>query len=109
MRERTLVGKVPVDIPEVIPPRSLVILRAADEKTPDWKKDVGRKFRVGYYNRRDGLDCVWLVNEKGEYEQTTDRLSLLRYFSIEKLSRERDYYGESRPTLRPLRPARQKA
>jgi len=42
------------------------------------------------------------VNEQGEYEQTTDRRTLLRYFSIEKLSRERDNYGQTRPKLRPF-------
>ena len=27
---------------------------------------IGRRFRIGYYSRQDGLDCIWLVNEKGE-------------------------------------------
>jgi hypothetical protein len=103
MRERTLVGKTAIDVSEVIPPRSVVVLRASDHATPAWKHDVGRRFRVGYYRRRDGLDCIWLVNDAGEYEQTTDRKTLLRYFSIEKLSSERDCYGESRPKLRALR------
>jgi hypothetical protein len=30
---------------------------------------------------------------KGEYEQTTDRRYLLRDFTIEKLTNERNYYG----------------
>ena len=60
-------------IPKTIPPRSRVRLVEADRKTPSWRKHIGRQFRVGYYSRKHGLDCIWLVNEKGEYEQTTDR------------------------------------
>jgi hypothetical protein len=106
MRERTLIGKKAIDVPEVIPPHSVVVLRAADQSTPDWKKDVGRRYRVGYYSRRDGLNCIWLVNDAGDYEQTTDRVTLLRYFSIEKLSKEKDYYGQGRPPLRELKSRR---
>jgi hypothetical protein len=57
--------------PKVIPPRSRVRLIRADKKTPSWHQDVGRQFRIGYYSRQDGLDCIWLVNENGGYEQTT--------------------------------------
>ena len=41
------------------------------------------------------------MNEKGEYEQTTDRDSLLRYFAVEKLTDERDYYGVHKRKLGP--------
>jgi hypothetical protein len=80
-------------IPRVIPPRSRVRLVRADKRTPSWDKDLGRQFRVGYYSRKDGLDCIWLVNENGKYEQATDRDFLLKYFQIECLSRERNFYG----------------
>jgi hypothetical protein len=90
-------------VPEIIPPRSRVRLVRADTKTPSWRKDIGRQFRIGYYSRQDGLDCIWLVNEKGEYEQTTDRDFLLRYFVIESLTNERDYYGMHKRRLGPLR------
>jgi hypothetical protein len=75
----------------------------ADAATPQWKNEIGRIFRIGYYNRQDGLDCIWLVNEKAKYEQTTDRDFLLRYFEIERLSDEPDYFGIRKPKLRPLR------
>lgn len=97
-------------IPKVIPPRSVVILASIDERrTPDWRIDRGRMFRIGYYNRSDGLDCLWLVNDAGEYEQTVDRKTLLEHFVILKLSNERDIYGESRPALKPLRIANKPA
>ncbi len=92
-----------VKIPKVIPPRSRARLVHADRRTLLWREDIGRQFRVGYYSRQDGLDCIWLVNEKGEYEQTTDRESLLRYFDIEKLTDERDHFGVHKRRLGPLR------
>ncbi|MGB7157880.1 MAG: hypothetical protein WBD40_07425 [Tepidisphaeraceae bacterium] len=91
----------------MVPPRTVVILTSIDaESTPDWKDDRGRIFRIGYYNRNDSLDCIWLVNDDGVYEQTTDRASLLKHFVILKLSNERDLYGKDRP---PLKPRRRKA
>jgi hypothetical protein len=90
-------------IPKVIPPRSRVRLVKADRRTPTWRKDVGRRFRVGYYSRKDGLDCIWLVNEDGEYEQTTDREFLLKYFEIERLSDERNFYGVGKRRLVKIR------
>jgi hypothetical protein len=43
------------------------------------------------------------VNETGEYEQATDRDGLLRYFTIVRLTDERDYYGMHKRRLGPLR------
>lgn len=94
-----------MDLPQIIPPKSTVQLVRADAKTPMWKTQVGRLFRIGYYSRQDGLECIWLVNASGEYEQATDREGLLRYFEIKKLSRETDCYGESKRPLRPLKKA----
>jgi hypothetical protein len=44
----------------------------------------------------DGLDCIWLVNEDGEYEQTTDHSFLAKYFKIEVVSKEKSLYGRHR-------------
>jgi hypothetical protein len=96
--------RLPSRIPRIIPPRSVVILASVDQhRTPDWQEDRGRIFRIGYYNARDGLDCIWLVNDAGKYEQTIDRTSLLKHFVILKLSNEKDLYGTSRPKLRPVK------
>ena len=67
-------------LPEIIPPRSVFRLARCDLRTKGWKADVGRVFRIGYYSRQDGLDTIWLVDELGKYEQTTDRDFLLKYF-----------------------------
>ena len=79
-------------IPKIIPPRLRIRLVRADNQTPSWRKDIGRQFRVGYYSRKDGLDCIWLVNEGGAYEHTADRGSLLKYFDVEHFSQEKNFY-----------------
>jgi hypothetical protein len=78
-----------------IPPKSVVRLG----------RGTGRIFRVGYYARRDGLDCIWLVNDKGEYEQTIDHDFLLKRCDIIVVSEETDLYGKHRPKLPPIRKA----
>jgi hypothetical protein len=75
----------------------------ADGAARKWKLNVGRRFRIGYYSRNDGLDTIWLVNDAGEYEQTTDRGFLLKYFKIVKLSGEKDFFGKNRRRLPRLR------
>ena len=89
--------------PKVIPPRSRVRLIRADKRTPEWRKDVGCQFRVGYYSRKDGLGCIWLVNENGEYEQTTDRKFLAKHFDLERLSNETNLYGVGKRRLGRIR------
>lgn len=95
-------------VPKIIPPRSMFRLARSDVKTPTWKKDVERVFRIGYYSRQDGLDDIWLVNEKGEYEGTADRDHLLKYFEPVKISRETNLYGVGKPQFRPLRRVRRR-
>jgi hypothetical protein len=48
------------------------------------------------------LDCIWLVNENGTYEQTTDRAFLLKYFDVEHLSQEKNFYGRGKRRLRKI-------
>jgi len=81
---------------KVIPPRSVVRLLSP------WGNDQGRVFRIGYYGRQDGLNCVWLVNESGSYEQTTDQKSIEEDFEVLKLSDETDLYGADREAFGPL-------
>lgn len=81
---------------EVIPPRSIVKL------TAPWGEDKGRLFRIGYYSRQDGLNCVWLVNSEGVYEQTTDQESITRDFEVLKICDETDWHGLSRQTIGPI-------
>ena len=87
----------------VIRPLSVVRLVKANVDTPLWKNQVGREFRVGYYNKKDGTDCVWLVNDKGEYEQTVEQDCLLQFFEIVQKSNERSFFGTNRPPLPALR------
>lgn len=80
---------------DVIPPRSIVRLNAR------WRDNQGRIFRIGYYHRKDGLDCVWLVNERGEYEQTTSQRSIREDCTVLELSDETDLFGIARQPLAP--------
>ena len=91
--------------PIPIAPQSVVRLARADGKTPSWRKEIGRIFRVGYYSRQDGLDCVWLVNDEGKYEQATDHEFLYRYFDIIYFAEDTNWYGRRRPRLGPIRRA----
>lgn len=89
-------------LPSAIPPCSVFRLVHSDAETPEWAGDVGRVFRIGYYSRQDGLDVIWLVDDQGKYEQTTDREFLLRYFDPIQISDENDLYGDNKPQLGPL-------
>jgi hypothetical protein len=80
---------------KVISPRSVVKLLSP------WGNDQGRVFRIGYYSRQDGLNCVWLVNESGTYEQTTDQKSIDEDFEVLELSAETDMYGVDHEALGP--------
>lgn len=90
-------------LPKTIPPLSRVRLVRVDKRTPSWRRDMGRQFRVGYYSRKDGLDCIWLVNENGKYGQTTDRDFLKEYFQVEHVSREKNFYGIGKRRLGKIR------
>ncbi len=83
-----------------IPPCSVV--QVAKSPSRPWMKNVGRRFRIGYYGWADGLDCIWLVNEKGKYERTIDHEFLNRYFEVESISKERRLYGRNRPQFESL-------
>src|SRR5260370_36099441 len=89
-------------LPKVIPPGSVVRLVKADASVPAWRARVGEEYRVGYYRRTDGLDSIWLVNAKGEYQASTDRIRLARYFAVTSLSWGKDVFGDSRPPLQRL-------
>jgi hypothetical protein len=86
-----------------IPPKSIVKLVRFDAKTPAWADDINKIYRVGYYSKQDGLDVIWLVNDSGEYEQTTNQASLANYFTVLEVADEDDYFGDSREPLGPTR------
>lgn len=45
----------------------------------------------------DGLDCIWLVDNDGKYEQALNHDYLNKFFEIESISKERSLYGRNRP------------
>jgi hypothetical protein len=68
-----------------------------------WEDQKGKTFRIGYYRKQDGLDCVWLVNADAEYEQTTDQLSIQTEFDVLELSDETDFFGVDRTIIEVFR------
>jgi hypothetical protein len=80
----------------VIPPLSIVKVTSDD---PDWRDQKGTIFRIGYYRKRDGLDCVWLVDDVGDYVQTADQESIRRHFTVLELSQDDDLFGTNRPVI----------
>lgn len=84
---------------KVVPPRSVVRLTRFDRSVPAWKKQVGKRFRIGYYNPTHGLGEVWLVDDRGAYVGTATQAQIRRYFAIERLSKDTDYFGLGRRRL----------
>jgi hypothetical protein len=89
--------------PFPIPPRSIVAVK--DVPRSPWAKKIGRAFRIGYYSRTDGLDCIWLIDENGQYRETLDHDYLDKFFEIRSISKEHSLYGLGRPPFPPLKPA----
>jgi hypothetical protein len=79
--------------PEIVPPGSVVRLMRSDDTTPTWRGREGQTFRIGYYTPNDGLNVIWLVNETGEYIETVDRETLVRFFNLESISEEGNHFG----------------
>jgi hypothetical protein len=83
-----------------IRPGSVIIVKSSPNKS--WQKNIGRRFRIGYYSRQDGLDCIWLVDDKGKYGQTVDHEFVHQHFEIKDVSKERSLYGKNRPRFGPI-------
>jgi hypothetical protein len=64
----------------------------------------GEIWRVGYYSKQDGLECIWLVDKKGEYCWTADAKWISEVFEVVRASKEKDVFGLRRPQMRSLSP-----
>jgi hypothetical protein len=97
----TVKPKKKYSFPVPIPPCSVVCVRR-DVSKP-WASKAGRVFRIGYYSKMDGLDCIWLVDESGSYDQTIDHECLNKFFEVQSLAKERSLYGRGRPQFSPMK------
>jgi hypothetical protein len=91
--------------PEIILPLSVVRVVKVTENEPEWRGYEGRVFRVGYYRKNDGLDCVWLVDDEGNYGETVDQEMIRTHFEVLEMSGETDLFGVNRPVIGPRRAA----
>ena len=82
---------------------SVVRLMRFHGERRSWHHEKGRVFRVGYYSPQDGLDCIWLVNDEGKYEQTTDHEYLYKYFDVIQFAEHTNWYGRRRQQIPPIR------
>lgn len=74
------------------------IMRVKSKPDSPWLDKKGFVCRVGFYSESDTLDVVWLVDENGDYVETTDQADLTDWFEILFDSQNNDYFGnESRP------------
>jgi hypothetical protein len=85
----------------IIPPLSLVQVARVTANEPDWVGYEGRIFRIGYYSKNDGLDCVWLVDDEGIYGEAVDQEMIRTHFIVLQLSDETDLFGVDRPVIGP--------
>jgi hypothetical protein len=85
-----------------IPPRSVLRLIKLWPHARKKGHEVGEIWRVGYYSKQDGLDCIWLVNTEGVYDWTSDHDWLYRKFEVLSLSNEDDFHGDDREVMLPL-------
>src|ERR1700761_741079 len=64
----------------VIPPLSDVKLVRSSPEHQASEEELGRIYRIGYYSHQDGLDCVWLVDDQGNYASTTNQTAIVSSF-----------------------------
>jgi len=91
----------------VLPPLSVVRIAKVPEDKSDWAGQEGRVFRKGYYRKRDGLDCVWLVDDDGNYCKTVDQEMIRTHFEVITLSPVTDLFGVNSAVIQavPIVPA----
>ena len=68
--------------PSIVPPLTVVQVTNVTANESNWKDYEGRVFRIGYYRKDDGLDCVWLVDDEGVYLEAVDQEMIRTHFKI---------------------------
>jgi hypothetical protein len=85
-----------------ISPRSILRLVKLWPNARKQGHEVGELWRVGYYSKKDGLECIWLVNTEGVYDWTSDHDWLYRKFEVLSHSDEDNLYGYNRDILQAM-------
>jgi hypothetical protein len=86
------VGSTTMEGLMIIPPRSVVRVVRVTESESAWSGYIGRVFRIGYYSKQDGLDCVWLVADDGAYLESVDQEMIRTHFEVLERSEETDLF-----------------
>jgi hypothetical protein len=85
-----------------ISPRSILRLVKLWPNARKQGHEVGELWRVGYFSKKDGLECIWLVNTEGVYDWTSDHDWLYRKFEVLNHSDEDDLYGDNGDILQAM-------
>lgn len=99
---RCLTFDVVKEMKSPIPPKTVLRLVKLWPHARKKGHEIGEIWRVGYYSKKDGLECIWLVNTEGVYDWTSDHDWLYRKFEVLSRSNEDDFYGDGRDVLLPL-------
>jgi len=86
---------------KVIPYPPLTVLRLT-KLWPHARKqghEKGDVWRVGYYSKQDGLDCIWLVDKDGKYDWTAEADWIRDQFEVVQTSSDRNYFGKRRARI----------
>ena len=84
------------------PPLTVIRLKKLWPHARKQGHEKGEIWRVGYYSRQDGLECIWLVDDRGEYSWTVEVSGLEDKFEILSRSKEKNRYGRNCPPFRKL-------
>jgi len=82
-----------------LPPKTVLRLVKLWPHARKQGHEIGEIRRVGYYSKQDGLDCIWLVDDSGEYNWAVDHAWILDKFEIIYISNEEDLFGDNQPIL----------
>ena len=92
-----------------ISPLSIVRIKKLWPHARKQKHQVGQTLRVEYYSPQDGLDCIWLVDDAGNYFWTIEHKFLDKHSEIVERSKESSLYGRARPRLKSIRKTAERA
>jgi len=89
-------GKMEATVNNPVCPGTFI--RVKDRSDSPWVDKKGCVCRVGFYSESDTLSVVWIVDQNGDYVETTDQVDLSDWFEILFDSQNKDYFAnESRP------------
>ena len=76
-----------------VPPNSIIRLKKLWPHARKNGYEIGQKWKVTYYSKQDGLDCIWMKDAQGNFETGTHAW-INKYFEVIRVSSESSYFGK---------------